>query len=122
MKKCQLPTPGIEPGDATFPREKWHSAFHDVNTGQIIALSRHQSAADGPLGDGPVFTAADRVKGVDHANVIPCVAVKAAKRHEVAFHLCLHRRDLRSEEHTSELQSPDHLVCRLLLEKKNDST
>src|SRR5258708_16684093 len=34
------------------------------------------------------------------------------------------RRDLRavagerSEEHTSELQSPDHLVCRLLLEKK----
>src|SRR5258708_23059319 len=25
---------------------------------------------------------------------------------------------LRSEEHTSELQSPDHLVCRLLLEKK----
>src|SRR5258708_14256877 len=28
---------------------------------------------------------------------------------------CLVRR---SEEHTSELQSPDHLVCRLLLEKK----
>src|SRR5438552_13855230 len=26
--------------------------------------------------------------------------------------------DIRSEEHTSELQSPDHLVCRLLLEKK----
>src|SRR5947208_10555780 len=25
---------------------------------------------------------------------------------------------IRSEEHTSELQSPDHLVCRLLLEKK----
>src|SRR5258708_18281388 len=30
-----------------------------------------------------------------------------------------HRRPgIRSEEHTSELQSPDHLVCRLLLEKK----
>src|SRR5258708_13864182 len=28
---------------------------------------------------------------------------------------------LRSEEHTSELQSPDHLVCRLLLEKKKDT-
>src|SRR5207244_9193621 len=27
-------------------------------------------------------------------------------------------RRTRSEEHTSELQSPDHLVCRLLLEKK----
>src|SRR5690348_17973793 len=29
------------------------------------------------------------------------------------------RRQQRSEEHTSELQSPVHLVCRLLLEKKN---
>src|SRR5258708_34379269 len=28
----------------------------------------------------------------------------------------------RSEEHTSELQSPDHLVCRLLLEKKKVQT
>src|SRR5438552_13203659 len=28
------------------------------------------------------------------------------------------RLQYRSEEHTSELQSPDHLVCRLLLEKK----
>src|SRR5438552_14063544 len=30
-------------------------------------------------------------------------------------------RGARSEEHTSELQSPDHLVCRLLLEKKKNS-
>src|SRR5258708_28395676 len=30
-------------------------------------------------------------------------------------------RRRRSEEHTSELQSPDHLVCRLLLEKKKTS-
>src|SRR5207244_11148073 len=29
--------------------------------------------------------------------------------------------DHRSEEHTSELQSPDHLVCRLLLEKKKNN-
>src|SRR5258708_23156839 len=29
-------------------------------------------------------------------------------------------RAIRSEEHTSELQSPDHLVCRLLLEKKKN--
>src|SRR5258708_24823508 len=40
----------------------------------------------------------------------------------------LHRRRervvwmVRSEEHTSELQSPDHLVCRLLLEKKKRIT
>src|SRR5258708_31315401 len=29
--------------------------------------------------------------------------------------------NVRSEEHTSELQSPDHLVCRLLLEKKKNN-
>src|SRR5258708_31540143 len=33
-------------------------------------------------------------------------------------HVVRVRPDGRSEEHTSELQSPDHLVCRLLLEKK----
>src|SRR3954466_1749170 len=32
------------------------------------------------------------------------------------------RRVLRSEEHTSELQSHDNLVCRLLLEKKKQTT
>src|SRR5258708_28899977 len=31
-----------------------------------------------------------------------------------------HAGATRSEEHTSELQSPDHLVCRLLLEKKKN--
>src|SRR5258708_30896811 len=38
---------------------------------------------------------------------------------DVLRRLVPHRPRLRSEEHTSELQSPDHLVCRLLLEKKN---
>src|SRR5690348_18215491 len=33
---------------------------------------------------------------------------------------CCHH--VRSEEHTSELQSPVHLVCRLLLEKKKTQT
>src|SRR2546430_6590951 len=33
-----------------------------------------------------------------------------------------HRLRLRSEEHTSELQSQSNLVCRLLLEKKNHDT
>src|SRR5256886_9630503 len=32
------------------------------------------------------------------------------------------RRRVRSEEHTSELQSQSNLVCRLLLEKKNAAT
>src|SRR5258708_29185567 len=42
----------------------------------------------------------------------------------VTFRIFIQSRSYacRSEEHTSELQSPDHLVCRLLLEKKNSST
>src|SRR5690625_5642720 len=45
-------------------------------------------------------------------------------RRKIYEHVCLHpvvrcRPSLRSEEHTSELQSRGHLVCRLLLEKKN---
>src|SRR5258708_15074076 len=44
-----------------------------------------------------------------------------SKHHLSHFSALLHHplsRSFRSEEHTSELQSPDHLVCRLLLEKK----
>src|SRR5947208_9248248 len=36
----------------------------------------------------------------------------------IDVHVSRLRAKIRSEEHTSELQSPDHLVCRLLLEKK----
>src|SRR5258708_27309195 len=42
----------------------------------------------------------------------PCVRSRPRRRSETWT--CSNR----SEEHTSELQSPDHLVCRLLLEKK----
>src|SRR5258708_25429973 len=38
---------------------------------------------------------------------------------QTAMEIQRHSGGKRSEEHTSELQSPDHLVCRLLLEKKN---
>src|SRR5438552_14915283 len=48
--------------------------------------------------------------GADEARVV----VRELLR--VAAHVAV--RLVRSEEHTSELQSPDHLVCRLLLEKK----
>src|SRR5438552_9070240 len=37
--------------------------------------------------------------------------------HQLSDWLGQATQSLRSEEHTSELQSPDHLVCRLLLEK-----
>src|SRR5258708_21506034 len=38
------------------------------------------------------------------------------------YRVVIERYQTRSEEHTSELQSPDHLVCRLLLEKKKKKT
>src|SRR5574344_3012200 len=53
------------------------------------------------------------VQGVYHFR-IPCFATDDG---EVIVHDGIAEND-RSEEHTSELQSPDHLVCRLLLEKK----
>src|SRR2546426_5011904 len=40
----------------------------------------------------------------------------------LADDLKYHRKVARSEEHTSELQSPCNLVCRLLLEKKKNMT
>src|SRR5689334_24198530 len=42
-----------------------------------------------------------------------------AAQHQLRTEDIRHRAVLRSEEHTSELQSQFHLVCRLLLEKKN---
>src|SRR5258708_2534067 len=42
------------------------------------------------------------------------LAVRIVRRGRIMFVAA----NVRSEEHTSELQSPDHLVCRLLLEKK----
>src|SRR5258708_15145686 len=45
---------------------------------------------------------------------------KLKNRALVHFHAGSFECMARSEEHTSELQSPDHLVCRLLLEKKKN--
>src|SRR5258708_15475757 len=46
-------------------------------------------------------------------------ALDKQKKHTIE--IVVDRLDgVRSEEHTSELQSPDHLVCRLLLEKKKN--
>src|SRR5437879_12334502 len=51
---------------------------------------------------------------------------KSLQRHEktpnIQRRMQLHWRFDRSEEHTSELQSPMYLVCRLLLEKKKKKT
>src|SRR3712207_7503952 len=51
------------------------------------------------------------------------LSVNENNTHKHSFQLpcCLRRARIRSEEHTSELQSRQYLVCRFLLEKKNIS-
>src|SRR5258708_32854298 len=75
--------------------------FNDTATTEIYTLSLHDAL---PISHAPIqeaeSEAADR----------PARTVRL---------LSPQRPPGRSEEHTSELQSPDHLVCRLLLEKKN---
>src|SRR5258708_29710973 len=70
-------------------------------------LFRSLPEIDVMTGDGRMNAAAGKYAGL--------------KRFEARKRIVLGRRTFRrrrSEEHTSELQSPDHLVCRLLLEKK----
>src|SRR5947199_1764264 len=60
----------------------------------------------------------------DHPERLPCAKRKSAGRNRQRpcdrLQHTEHWAITRSEEHTSELQSLRHLVCRLLLEKKND--
>src|SRR5438552_15491185 len=77
--------------------------FNDTATTEIYTLSLHDAlpiSLRRPAGHGR--TAAPCARRRQAAAAAPRTAAPAA----------------RSEEHTSELQSPDHLVCRLLLEKK----
>src|SRR5258708_18221005 len=78
---------------------------------------------------GPVFLARREFvafldKGIGDYDLPPCckeaqepVGLRLEGEYLIPF-LCFFAtgRKIRSEEHTSELQSPDHLVCRLLLE------
>src|SRR5258708_13708216 len=58
---------------------------------------------------GPEARAGQHRVAVDAACALGALAIRSASPTS------------RSEEHTSELQSPDHLVCRLLLEKKKNA-
>src|SRR5258708_12709498 len=70
--------------------------FNDTATTEIYTLSLHDALPISILSE----------IGVDMS------------RFPTPQQLCKWATYPRSEEHTSELQSPDHLVCRLLLEKK----
>src|SRR5690554_7790935 len=56
------------------------------------------------------------------ARVLPESSTAGAVMNGPALHQASGLQQHRSEEHTSELQSRPHLVCRLLLEKKTTST
>src|SRR5947208_13550414 len=70
------------------------------------------------------FAAAHRAQPslVGFCDVLPSLAGRVMERELTMLTQAVqnpeHPKVARSEEHTSELQSPDHLVCRLLLEKK----
>src|SRR5207244_12633129 len=80
------------------------------STTYIYTLSLHDAL--------PIYELLQPVVAVDDPAIkivqVGSREAAAVQRHERAQL----RRKNRSEEHTSELQSPDHLVCRLLLEKK----
>src|SRR5258708_39269046 len=81
--------------------------FNDTATTEIYTLSLHDAL--------PIF-----ITGYTESTDYPVFGKNPYQRKSVgsgdAFLTELSSN--RSEEHTSELQSPDHLVCRLLLEKK----
>src|SRR5258708_8796080 len=51
----------------------------------------------------------------------PCLSIRPGVGRDAVALIGKACGQYRSEEHTSELQSPDHLVCRLLLEKKKQT-
>src|SRR2546430_9134381 len=70
-------------------------------------------------------SAAMRVGALQHADQVPLQRVDRARdeaRPGPERERARRHRVIRSEEHTSELQSQSNLVCRLLLEKKNKKT
>src|SRR5438552_7977496 len=83
--------------------------FNDTATTEIYTLSLHDAL---PISEGRPAGAASR--NADEPRVDPPGGTGCRRRARPGAR--------RSEEHTSELQSPDHLVCRLLLEKKKKNT
>src|SRR3712207_7722547 len=89
--------------------------FNDTATTEIYTLSLHDALPISPVVDAG---AAERVRADAHAGVPDRVEVE--HRRQVVDVVAEEVVRLRSEEHTSELQSRQYLVCRLLLEKKKN--
>src|SRR3712207_9110912 len=91
--------------------------FNDTATTEIYTLSLQRRSSDLAAG---LRTCSDALRGEPYA--CPCARAYGGYCQSAARpwdgNVCAGRR--RSEEHTSELQSRQYLVCRLLLEKKKD--
>src|SRR5438552_4852194 len=83
--------------------------FNDASTTVVYTLSLHDAL--------PIYRIFVRLLGRILVGRIDVVDHDAPGRPALALGIAA---VVRSEEHTSELQSPDHLVCRLLLEKKKN--
>src|SRR5438876_5498672 len=83
--------------------------FNDPATTEIYTLSLHDAL--------PICTAISSESGAYNVQLLPVGAYEISTTMP-GFKQEVRRGVNRSEEHTSELQSPVHLVCRLLLEKK----
>src|SRR5207302_8940185 len=85
---------------------------------ELYTLSLHDAlpifAANVPIDGADI--AAQLAIPVERAGMV--LAPFAVRGPEIEFGVGRHQRRDRSEEHTSELQSRENLVCRLLLEKK----
>src|SRR5947208_2709422 len=114
----------------SFRRQKrkiglmWFDAHADFNTPQISPSGNvHGMPMAAIMGYGPmeltqIFGFAPKIQP-QHAVMIGIREVDPQERELVKKSgVRVFTMKERSEEHTSELQSPDHLVCRLLLEKK----
>src|SRR5574340_1798809 len=66
-------------------------------------------------------TATTEIYTLSLHDALPIFASRRACAMRASCSIGFRRKARRSEEHTSELQSPKDLVCRLLLEKPNDS-
>src|SRR5256885_12811099 len=85
----------------------------------VNRLADHHWCA--PAATATMLTAAHRVPAAG-ANIVGTMASAATSSAVLRPRLTLQPRLMsRSEEHTSELQSPCNLVCRLLLEKNKDN-
>src|SRR5258708_14272460 len=82
--------------------------FNDTATTEIYTLSLHDAL---PISTIPMIA---NIEGLSSRCFRPGLAACRSSFRRTRRKLLRQR----SEEHTSELQSPDHLVCRLLLEKK----